>query len=183
MMYQFNDLKNNLSKVKEWFTGELAGIRTGRATVALLDSVRVDSYGAQSPLNQVAGVAVEDARTIRINPYDASQVKAVEKSISDADLGVSISTDERGLRVIFPELTSERRELLVKQVGKKLEEARISVRKDREEVWNDIQEKEKTGEMTEDEKFKSKEEMEKIISDFQKELEELADNKENEIKS
>jgi len=182
-MYQFNDLKNNLSKVKEWFTGELAGIRTGRATVALLDSVRVDSYGAQSPLNQVAGVAVEDARTIRINPYDASQVKAVEKSISDADLGVSISTDERGLRVIFPELTSERRELLVKQVGKKLEEARISVRKDREEVWNDIQEKEKTGEMTEDEKFKSKEEMEKIISDFQKELEELADNKENEIKS
>lgn len=183
MIYQFNEFKQNLSKVKEWFTGELAGIRTGRATIALLDSIRVDSYGAQSPLNQVAGVAVEDARTIRINPYDASQVKAIEKSIAEADLGVSISTDEKGLRVIFPELTSERRDLLVKQVGKKLEEARISIRKERENVWSDIQEQEQKGDMTEDEKFKSKEDMEKIVSDFQKELEELAKTKENEIKS
>jgi ribosome recycling factor len=183
MMYQFNELKQNLNKVKEWFSGELAGIRTGRATVSLLDSVKVEAYGAQSPLNQVAGVAIEDARTIRINPYDVSQVKDIEKAITDADLGVSISTDEKGLRVIFPELTSERRELLVKQVGKKLEEARISVRKEREGVWDDIQEKEKSGDMTEDEKFKSKEEMEKIITDFQKELEELSNTKENEIKS
>jgi ribosome recycling factor len=182
-MYQFNELKQNLSKVKEWFNNELTGIRTGRATVSLLDSIRVDSYGAQSPLNQVAGVAIEDARTIRINPYDGSQVKEIEKAITDADLGVSISTDEKGLRVIFPELTSERRELLVKQIGKKLEEGRISVRKDREEVWNDIQEQEKSGDMTEDEKFRSKEEMEKIITDFQKELEELSATKENEIKS
>lgn len=182
-MYQFNEFKQNLEKVKEWFTGELAGIRTGRATVALLDSIRVESYGAQSPLNQVAGVAVEDARTIRINPYDASQVKTIEKAITDADLGVSISTDEKGLRVIFPELTSERRELLIKQIGKKLEEARISVRKERETIWDEIQKQEKSGDMTEDEKFKSKEDMEKIVSDFQKELEVLADIKENEIKS
>lgn len=182
-MYQFNEFKQNLEKVKEWFTGELAGIRTGRATVALLDSIRVESYGAQSPLNQVAGVAVEDARTIRINPYDASQVKAIEKAITEAELGVSISTDDKGLRVIFPELTSERRELLVKQVGKKLEEARISVRKERETIWDEIQKQEKSGDMTEDEKFKSKEDMEKIVSDFQKELETLADTKENEIKS
>ena len=183
MIYQFNEFKENLTKVKDWFLGELAGIRTGRATVALLDSVRIESYGAQSPLNQVAGVSVEDARTIRISPYDASQIQEIEKVITQADLGVSITTDDKGLRVIFPELTSERRDLLVKQVGKKLEEARISVRKEREDVWNNIQEQEKSGEMSEDEKFKSKDEMEKVVGDFQKELEELATNKENEIKS
>jgi len=183
MMYQFNEIKQNLEKVREWLINEFAGIRTGRATIALLDSITIESYGAQSPLNQVAGVMVEDARTIRINPYDAGQLKEIEKSITDADLGVSISTDEKGLRVIFPELTSERRELLVKQVGKKLEEARISIRKEREDVWSDIQKQEKDGDMTEDEKFRSKEEMEKVVTDFQKELEELAKNKENEIKS
>lgn len=183
MMYQFNEFKQNLEKVREWFTGELAGIRTGRATISLLDSVRVEVYGAQSPLNQVASVNIEDAKTIRINPYDASQVKEIEKGIEQADLGVSISTDEKGLRVIFPELTSERRDLLIKQIGKKLEEARITIRQERTDTWNDIQEKEKNGDMNEDEKFKSKEEMEKIVSDFQKELEELAESKENEIKS
>jgi len=183
MIYQFNEFKQNLSKVKDWLIGEFAGIRTGRATVALLDSIRVDSYGAQSPLNQVAGVTAEDARTLRISPYDAGQIQAIEKSINDADLGVSVATDEKGLRVIFPELTSERRDLLVKQIGKKLEDARISIRKEREDVWNEIQKRENDGDMTEDEKFKSKDDMEKIVSDFQTELEELAKNKENEIKA
>lgn len=182
-MYQFNDLKQNLNKVKEWLVGEFNGIRTGRATVALLDSIQVESYGAQVPLNQVGSISAEDARTLRIAPYDISQIKAIEKAITDADLGVSISTDEKGLRVIFPELTSERRDVLVKQVGKKLEEARISVRKEREDVWSEIQKMEQNGEMTEDEKFRSKEDMQKIVDDFQKELEVLADNKENEIKS
>lgn len=183
MMYQFNDLKQNLEKVREWLSNELAGIRTGRATVALLDSVKIEAYGSQLPLNQVAGVSAEDPKTLRVSPYDVGQIKAIEKAIDEADLGVSISTDEKGLRVIFPELTSERRELLIKQVGKKLEEARISIRKEREDVWNDIQKKEKEGEMTEDEKFKSKEEMQKIVDDFQKELEQIATNKETEIKS
>ncbi len=182
-MYQFNEFKEKLSKIKNWLDSELSGIRTGRATVTLLDSVRVNSYGTPSPLNQVAGVSVEDARTIRISPYDIAQTKEIEKSITEADLGVSISTDEKGLRVIFPELTSERREILIKQVGKKLEEARISIRKERVDVWSDIQLKEKNSEITEDEKFKSKEEMEKIANDFQKDLEQLTVNKENEIKS
>jgi len=183
MIYQFNEFKQNLEKVKEWLVGEFAGIRTGRATIALLDSIRVDSYGAQSPLNQVAGVMSEDARTLRISPYDAGQIQAIEKSINDAELGVSIAVDEKGLRVIFPELTSDRRELLIKQLGKKLEDARISVRKEREDVWDDIQKKERDGEMTEDEKFRGKEEMEKIVKDFQGELEVLSANKETEIKS
>ena len=143
MIYKFDQFKENLEKIKTWFTGELASIRTGRATISLLDSVRVDSYGAQSPINQVASINVEDAKTIRINAYDASQVKQIEKAITEAELGVSISTDEKGLRVIFPDLTSERREMLVKQVGKKLEEARISVRKEREDVWDQIQKQEK----------------------------------------
>jgi len=183
MIYQFNEFKQNLDKVKEWLVGEFAGIRTGRATVALLDSIRIDSYGAQSPLNQVAGVSAEDARTLRISPYDSSQIQAIEKSINDAELGVSIATDEKGLRIIFPELTSERRDLLIRQIGKKLEDARISIRKEREDVWDDIQKQEKDGEMTEDEKFRGKEEMEKIVKDFQNELEVLSNNKETEIKS
>jgi ribosome recycling factor len=183
MNYDFNIFKENLGEVKNWLSRELSGIRTGRATATLLDSVRVESYGVPTPLNQVAGVNLEDARTIRITPYDLGQVQDVEKGINDADLGVSTSVDEKGLRIFFPELTSERRELLVKQVGKKLEDARVSVRKERDDVWNDIQAKEKAGELSEDDKFRAKDEMQKIVDQMQKELEELTKTKETEIRS
>ncbi|HRY31133.1 MAG TPA: ribosome recycling factor [Candidatus Paceibacterota bacterium] len=172
-----------MDEVKTWLKGELATIRTGRASSALLDSVKVDFYGSHTPLNQTAAIISEDARTLKINPYDKTQTKNIEKALTDADLGVSVVVNDAGIRVIFPELTSERRDALLKQVGKRVEEARISVRKNRDETWNDIQEREKSGAISEDEKFRAKEEMQKIVDEAQKQFEEMSTLKEREIKS
>jgi len=181
MAYQFSQLKTKLGEIQEWFKGECSAIRTGRASMALLDDVRADVYGSKMPLNQVASVNVEDARTIRIAPWDHNNNASIEKAIRDANLGVSVVGDDKGIRVVFPEMTGESREKYVKLLGKKLEEARISVRSAREEVWNDIQKKEKDGEMSEDDKFRGKEEMEKLIKEANEKLEGLAKRKEEEI--
>jgi len=181
MAYQFGEFKTKLAEVEEWFKGECSAIRTGRASIALLDDVRADVYGSKMPLNQVASVNVEDARTIRIAPWDHANTAPVEKAIRDANLGVSVVGDDKGLRVVFPEMTGESREKYAKLLGKKLEEARVSVRSAREEVWGDIQKQEKDGDMSEDEKFRGKEEMEKLVKDANEKLEALAKRKEEEI--
>ncbi len=182
-MYDFKKFKAGLMQKEEWLKKEFFAIRTGRATSALLDSVFVEAWGSRMPLNQVATVAVEDARTLKINPFDATQSSAIEKSINMADLGVSVLTNAAGMRVIFPELTGERRDLLVRQAKKKLEEAKISLRKERDEVWSDIQKQEKAGSMSEDDKFRLKEEMQKMVDDTQSKLEKMTSDKELEIKS
>ncbi len=181
MMYDFTNFKNKLEEIKTWLKKELQTVRTGRATPAILDSVKAENYGALVPLNQMANIAVEDARTLRITPFDPNSIKEIERAITEANLGLSIVVDEKGLRVIFPELTGERRQELVKLAKEKLEEARISVRRERDEVWDDIQEKERAGEMTEDEKFASKDEMEELVKKANEELEELFKEKEKEI--
>ncbi len=183
MAYDFKQFKARTNEIKEWLKTELAAIRTGRASSALLDGVKVNFYGAHTPLNQTAAIVSEDARTLKINPYDKTQTKNIEKAIADADLGVSVVVNDAGIRVIFPELTAERRDILVKQVGKKIEEARISIRKERDETWSDIQAKEKEGGMSEDDKFRAKDEMQKIVDDVQKQFDESLAVKEKEIKS
>ena len=100
------DLQQKLNETKDWLKNEFSGIRTGQASPGLLDRVKVESYGSTVPLNQVGTVGVEDARTLRISVWDASQIAGVEESIRNANLGVSLVTDSPGLRVIFPELTS-----------------------------------------------------------------------------
>lgn len=181
MNYDFSHLKQKIKDIQEHLKNELSGIRTGRATPALLDSVMVDSYGAKTPVNQVAGVNMEDARTLRITPYDVSHVTEVEKAITNSNLGVSVSVDERGLRIFFPELTSEVRETLGKLVKGKLENAHISLRGERDNTWNDIQKKEKDKEFSEDDKFRYKEEMQKIIDEETNNLDAIVEKKEKEI--
>src|SRR3989344_4120951 len=114
MPYNFTPLKQKVSETEQWLVKEYQGIRTGRATPALLDSVMVESYGSKLPVNQVAAVTTEDARTLRVSPWDAAQVKQIEKAIISSNLGLSVAVDERGLRVMFPELTAERRTSLIK---------------------------------------------------------------------
>ena len=126
MAYDFSDFNKRKDGVVEWLQKEFSSIRTGRATVTLLDSVMVDSYGTKTPLNQTANLSVEDPRTIRISPWDKSLIPEVEKGVANADLGVSTSADEDGVRAIFPELTTENRERLVKQAKAKVEEAKVS---------------------------------------------------------
>lgn len=182
-MFDFSTLEQNIQETKEWLTREYAAVRTGRATPAILDGVRVESYGSKMPVNHVANITVEDAKTIRVTPWDTSIIKSLESAINDADIGVSVVTDGEGLRVIFPELTAERRDMLAKTVHRKLEDARISIRQARDEVWSEIQKQEKEGTISENDKFKSKEQMEKKIKEANEELEAMAKKKEQELRS
>lgn len=181
MAYNFSNLKAKTKEIQEWLSKELSAIHTGRASVALLDGIRVLAYGSMMPIHQLANIGVEDARTLRISPWDNSVSGAIEKAIQDANLGVSVGSDGKGIRVSFPDLTTESRERYVKIVGKKLEEARISLRGVREEVWSDIQAQEKEGAMSEDDKFRAKEEMEKYIKEGNEQLDMLAKKKEADI--
>lgn len=181
MNYDFSQLKKKIKDLEEWLKKEQSQIRTGRATPALLDGIMVEVYGAKSPLSQLGSMGTEDPRTLRVTLWDMSQLKSAEKAITAANLGVSVAVDDRGLRVSFPELTSERRTSIIKIVKEKLEQARVSVRKLRDEAWNDIQAKEKQGGMSEDDKFRFKEEMEKIVKEANKVFDDLTARKEKEI--
>ncbi len=183
MPYDFKIFKKQTDSVAEWLKKEFAGIRTGRASPAFLDSIMVENYGAKSPISQLGSVTTEDPKTIRISPYDMSQVKAIEKAITAANLGVSTGSDEKGVRVSFPELTADRRTSLIKVAKEKLEEARKTLRIERDRIWNDIQKQEKEGGMTEDDKFRYKKDMEKVIEETNKKLEEMLERKEKEITS
>ncbi len=173
--------KKKFTEIIDWLDKEFATIRTGQATPTLLDAVRVESYGSFLPLNQIGSVGVEDARTLRISPWDATQVKAVERALNDADLGLSIVTDSSGVRVIFPELTGERRLQLVKIAKAKLEDARVSVKAVRDEVMKEIDAAEKAGEMSQDDKFAAKEEAQKVVDAANRALEARFAEKEKEI--
>ncbi len=180
-MTSINTLDTKIDEVRDWLTKEFSAVRSGRASVALLDSVRVDSYGSKVPLNQVGNITVEDARTIRVVPWDTSLIAEIEKGVERADLGVSSSSDEKGVRIAFPALTEETRGNIIKIAKGKLEQGRISLRSLRDDVWGEIQNQEKNGDISEDEKFRLKEEMEKKIKKAQDDFDALYAKKEAEI--
>ncbi|KKQ77446.1 MAG: ribosome recycling factor [Candidatus Zambryskibacteria bacterium RIFCSPLOWO2_01_FULL_39_39] len=181
-MFDFSELKIKSKDIENWLSKELSVIRTGRATPVILDFVQVEAYGSKMSIKELANILVEDAKTVRIEPWDLSVGRSIEKAIGSSNLGLSVAPFEKGLRIIFPELTAERREQFVKVVGKQLEEAKVSLRNLRDKTWKAIEEKEKSGGMGEDDKFRMKEEMQKIIDDTSRKLEESADKKEKEIK-
>ena len=181
MNYDFSLFKNKIIETENWLSKELSSIHTGRAMPALLDGVMIDSYGAKTAINHVAAVTAEDPRTLRVSPWDKSQIKDIEKAINEANLGVSVASDDQGLRVFFPELTTERRQSFVKIAKEKLEDSRITLRKEREDTWSDIQKKEKEGELSEDDKFRLKDELQKIVDEANNKLENITNAKEQEI--
>jgi len=181
MPYDFSPLKQKIRETEDWLRGELTAIRTGRATSAILDTIRIDSYGAKVPVNHVAGISMEDAKTLRVIPWDKTHIKDIEKAVNDADLGLSVSSDSEGLRVSFPDLTSERREMFVKAAKKKTEEARVALRRARDDTWGDIQKKERDGDISEDEKFQFKDDMQKLIDEANTHFGEMEEKKEKEI--
>lgn len=181
MSYDLNALKKHIQDTEEWLTRELSGVRTGRATPTLLDSVKPEVYGARTPLTQVASVSVEDARTLRIIPWDASLVKDIEKGITEANLGVGVSTDGQGLRVSFPELTSERRTQLSKIAGDKTEQARVTLRGHRTDAIKELDALKKEGGVGEDEISRQKGEVQKLIDVGNESLAKLLEKKEAEI--
>lgn len=181
MAYNFSTFNQKIKETQEWYSRELAAIRTGRASTSFLDGVRVESYGSEMPISSVATISSEDPKTLRISPWDSSQIQPIEKGITLANLGVSVVVDGQGLRVIFPELTGERRQQLVKVAKEKLEDAKVALRRERNEVVEDLNNKKKSGEMGEDEMMRTKEQMEKLVQEGTKKLEELFDKKEKEI--
>jgi ribosome recycling factor len=183
MAYDFKKLKENIKGVEEWLKKEYSGLRTGIASPSILDGVVVEVYGSRMPINQLANIGIEDARVIRITPWDKSQAKAIEKAITLANLNVSVGIDDKGVRIFFPELTGERRTLLIKTAKTKLEDAKVNIRGFRDEVLKDIEDKKKKGEMPEDDMFRNKAEMQKIVDEGNLAMESLLDKKEKEINS
>ncbi len=181
MQYNFSNFKNELKKVEEFLGKEYSQLNIGRASPMVLDGVSVDSYGQRMPLKNVATIGIEGPKTLRIAPFDKSQIKEIEKAIQSSNLGLSLATDDMGIRVIFPQLTTESRQTLVKILKEKLEESRIAVRRERERIWKDVEEKEKEGELTEDEKFRAKDELQKLIDEVNANLEANFEKKESEV--
>lgn len=183
MNYDFKLFDGKMAGAREWLAREYGGLRTGRATPAILDGIMVSAYGSMMPLKQVANIGIEDARTLRVSAWDASIVKDIERAIVAGDLGVGTNADSSGLRITFPELTAERREQLIKIAKHKLEESRTAVRIARDETWKDIQEKKRAGEITEDDKFQLKEELQKKVDTTNGELEKAFEKKDKEMSS
>ena len=182
MAYNFSQFKQKTKDLEDWLKRELSTIRTGRSTPAILDGVKVEAYGSDMTVTQIASVSVEDARSLRITPWDMGLLKAVEKGILLADLGLSVSVDEKGVRVSFPELTSDRRGALVKIAKQKLEDARVTLRTEREKVIKDIDGQKKDGKMSEDEQFRLKTELQKMLDETGRTLEGMFFKKEKEIR-
>ena len=181
MQYNFSNFKIALKKVEEFLGKEYSQLNIGRASPMALDSIKMESYGSYVPLKNVASVSIEDPKTLRIAPWDKSQIKSIEKAIAEANLGLSVATDDLGIRVIFPQLTTETRKTLVKVLKEKLEEQRITARREREIVLEDIEAKKQEVKMTEDEMFRAKEELQKIINEVNNNLEAIFKKKEKEV--
>ena len=181
MQYNFSNFKSELKKVEEFLSKEYTQLNIGRASPMVLDGISVESYGSYVPLKNVASVSIEDPKTLRIAPWDKGQIKGIEKAIIASNLGLSVATDDMGIRVIFPQLTTETRQTLVKVLKEKLEEQRIAVRHERVVVLEDIEGKKKDAKMTEDEIFAAKEELQKITNETNSNLEAIYDKKEKEV--
>jgi len=181
MQYNFSSFKAELKKVEEFLGKEYRELNVGRASPMVLDGVSVESYGSYSPIKNIASISIEDPKTLRVAPWDKNQVKDIEKAIMAANLGLSVATDDVGIRVIFPQLTTETREKLVKVLKEKLEESRIVLRKEREKVIDDMATQEKDGKMTEDDRFRAKDELQKIVDEANGNLETTFEKKEKEV--
>lgn len=181
MQYNFSSFKIEIKKIEEFLSKEYSQLNIGRASPMVLDGINIESYGSFVPLKNVASVSIEDPKTLRIAPWDKSQIKGIEKAIVGSNLGLSVATDDQGIRVIFPQLTTETRQTLVRVLKEKLEESRISVRRERESVMGDIEIQEKEGKMTEDDRFRAKEELQKIINETNNNLEAIFEKKEREV--
>ncbi|AEH45940.1 ribosome recycling factor [Thermodesulfatator indicus DSM 15286] len=175
------DAKRRMAKSVETFKNEIARIRTGRASVALLDGVKVDYYGTLMPLNQMATISVADAHLILVQPWDVSAIGAIEKAIQRAELGLNPVNDGKVIRIAVPPLTEERRKELVKMVRKIAEEARVAVRNIRRDVMDDLKELKKEGEISEDDFFRAQEQVQKITDEFIGKIEKLLEQKEKDI--
>lgn len=177
------DKKEDFESIIEYLKSEYTKIRTGRAVPTLIEDVKVDYYGQEMVIKQLGTISVPEARQLLIQPWDKNALQPVEEAIRNSDLGLSPTNEGDKLRITLPELTQERREELAKLVGKIAEEARVRIRNIREDTWKEIQKEEESGEITEDDKFKQKDELQKFVDDYNKQIKKIQDTKEQEIRT
>jgi ribosome recycling factor len=176
-----NQLKRELEKNSTHFKNEISTLSVGRATPSLIEDVTVDCYGVLTPLRQLATINIPDPRNILIQPWDKSQLKEIEKAINLAQLGFNPVNDGESIRITVPQPTEERRKDLVRHLHNLLEKAKVTVRNARENAMKEIRKIEKDGIISEDERFRSQDEIQKIINEENKKLEEESKKKEKEI--
>ncbi len=175
------EAKDEMEKSIDAFEKELGRVRTGRASVNLLDSVRVDYYGTPTPLNQLATLSVPEPRLITIKPWDVSIIKEIEKAILKSELGLTPNNDGKMIRVSIPALTQERRNELVKLVKKMAENCRVAVRNHRRKINDNLKQSKNDKEISEDEFFKAQEDVQQVTDSYIVKVDEIAEKKEKEI--
>lgn len=175
------DTEERMKKTKEAMVREFSAVRSGRASPGLVEAIKIDYYGSPTPLKQLATISTPEPRLIVIHPWDASVLPEIEKAILKSDLGLNPTNDGKFIRISIPHLTVERREELVKIVGRLGEEGRVSLRTARREANEFLKEAEKKGEIPEDERFRLQEEIQKLTDRYTEEIDKLLEDKEKEI--
>jgi len=177
----FEELKENMERQIRFLEKSFNKVRTGRASISLLDGIKVDYYGIQTPLNQVATLSVPESQLIVISPWDTSVIPIVEKAIQKSELGLMPTSDGKVIRISIPPLTEERRRELVKVVKKMSEECKITLRNARRDANNQLKNLKKESEISEDELYRHQDDVQKITDDYIKKTDEILSDKEKEI--
>jgi ribosome recycling factor len=175
------DCEQRMDKSIEATRTEFNSVRTGRASAALLDRITIDYYGTPTPLSNISTISAPEARLLSIQPYDASQIKAIEKAIQESDLGLTPSNDGKLIRLPIPSLTEERRKELVKVVRRYAEDGKVAIRNVRRDVMKHLEELVKNGDVGDDEERRAETHVQKLTDDHVKKLDDLLKNKEAEI--
>jgi len=176
-----NKIKPGLEKTINYLKEEMATLQAGRATPSLLENLEIEAYDQKMPLKQLAAIQSPEPRLIIVRPWDKSIIPIIEKAISQSKLGLSPVVDDDSIRLQIPPLSEERRKELAKILQEKVEECRISIRRQREEAWRQIQDLEQGKEITEDDKFRGKDELQKIVDEYNQKIDEMKKKKEEEI--
>ena len=182
-MIDYNIIKEKMDKSIENLSEKFAEVRAGRANPAILNKVRIDYYGTPTPINQVAGISIPEARLIVIQPWDLSVLKEIEKAILASDIGINPNNDGKVIRLSFPELTEERRKEIVKDIKKQAEDAKVVIRNTRRDGIDMAKKSAKDGEMTEDEEKQAENKIQELTDKSIEEIDKMVENKEREILS
>lgn len=174
-------IKPELDKVITFLERELAKIRSGRASISLVEDIMVDCFGQKTPLKQLGAITLQGPRQILIQPWDKSYLESIEKAIFQSKIGISPVIDKEVIRINLPPLSEEFRKDLLRVLSEKQEEARKTVRRWREEAWGEIQEGFKEGEVREDDKFRAKDELQDLVDKYNEKIEELGERKKKEV--
>ena len=178
----YEEYEQKMKKTVEVLQSQFASVRAGRANAAVLDQIRVEYYGTPTPIQQIASVSTPDPRTLVIQPWDASSLKLIEKAIQTSELGINPTNDGKVIRLVFVQLTEERRKDLIKQVSKYAEDSKVAIRNIRRDAVEKFKVMKKKSEITEDDLAETEKDLQKLTDDYIKEIDKVTEKKEKELK-